>query len=135
MAASPEALGLVYFSAVKFMGYSAACFYLKRRYTQSTINPLVAGLIRTVIGLIVGSSILFIGYQIGLQKGAPLFYFLLIPLRYFEWFLLLRLFYERPLWGWPKAFKLVTFGVIWSFILDVPAIIALFALPGGFWIC
>jgi hypothetical protein len=43
-------------------------------------------------------------------------------------------FYRRP-WSWRAALGFSLLGTCWSYLLDVPAIVSMFVLPGGFWIC
>jgi hypothetical protein len=58
----------------------------------------------------------------------------LIPVRILEWLLLLRIFFLRQTDDKAKLLKNVALGVLWSFILDIPAIFG-FIVTGGFWIC
>ena len=63
------------------------------------------------------------------------FYALLAPIRILEWLLLLALFYRRQLWSLRNALGYSLLGTGWSYLLDLPAILAMFVLPGGAWIC
>ena len=135
MAAGAEILGVVYFAAVKLAGYTAAASFLKRRYALPGVNAWVAGGVRTVIGLVVGVIAVFFASQLDIFRSTPTFFVLLVPTRIAEWLLLLWLFFERPNWSWSRALTWASLGTVWSFILDVPAIISAFALPGGMWIC
>jgi hypothetical protein len=58
----------------------------------------------------------------------------LIPVRLAEWWLLLWLFYDRELQQRRKGWRTVALATIWSYALDVPAIVGFF-VTGGVWIC
>jgi len=135
MPAGPEALGLAYFVAVKFAGYSAAANYLRRQYPESKVNPLLAGGVRTVIGIVVGISAVFATEQFGIVRSTVAFFAFLFPTRILEWLLLLWLFFERPNGSWQRAIGWSVKGTGWSYLLDIPAILAVFVLPGGVWVC
>lgn len=94
MAAGAEILGVVYFAAVKFAGYTAAASFLKSRYRRPDVNAWVAGGVRTAIGLAVGLVAVFFASQLEIFRSTPAF-----------------------------------------FVLDIPAILSAFVLPGGMWIC
>ena len=135
MPAGPEALGFAYFAGVKFAGYSGAAVYLNRRFADRKANVLLAGAARTAIGLLAGVAVVaaLSTFQVG--RGDWWFFVFLVPLRISEWLLLLWLFYRRPTWSSRSMIRLAGFGTIWSFCLDLPAILAVFVLPGGMWIC
>jgi len=135
MPAGPETLGLVYFAAVKFAGYTAAASFIKRRIPASTTSAWLVGGVRTVIGIAAGLGAVYACSRLGIIRSEISFYALLAPIRIGEWLLLLALFFRRPEWDWPRALKLAAFGTIWSYVLDIPAIAAVFVIPGGAWIC
>jgi hypothetical protein len=129
-------MGLVYFGAVKLAGYTAAAVYLKKRqFPESKVSPWLVGGVRTVLGLVAGVGAVFAAEQLGLIRAEFGFYVLLVPIRMGEWLILLALFFRRPEWRWSRALKLAAIGTVWSFVLDVPAILAVFVIPGGMWIC
>jgi len=72
---------------------------------------------------------------LGLTKSESAFYLLLAPIRLAEWLLIIWLFYGRKN---PDLRRLVVYAVLgslWSYVLDLPAILAVFILPAGAWIC
>jgi hypothetical protein len=135
MAFGSEPLGLVYFAAIKFAGYSAAAYYIKKRIPGATSSPWFIGATRTVIGLLVGIGAAFLAESLGILKSELAWYALLAPLRLLEWLALLWLFFRRFNWSWARSLKLAALGSLWSYILDIPAVLAVFVVPGGAWIC
>ncbi len=134
MPAGPELLGLVYFAAVKLIGYTAAASFIKRRIPDSTASPWLVGGVRTVIGLGAGIGAAYLASQLGILRSEVGFYVLLAPIRICEWLFLLLVFFVHD-WDWSRSFKLAAMGTLWSYVLDIPAIIAVFVIPGGAWIC
>lgn len=136
----PE-VGYVVFSAVKFAGYTFAAHYLNQKIANQPKSIFFVGATRTAIGMIAGLIVKL------LREAAEHFfsdsisgilvlvgYFLfLFPLRLFEWWLLIRVFFHdssnnlQPL---PLLIKLS----IWSYILDLPAALG-FIFTAGIWIC
>ncbi len=135
MPAGPAPFGLVYFAAVKLAGYTAAAIVLKRRFPESTAPPWLVGVVRTVIGLAAGFGAVFTAEHLGILRSEVGFYALLAPIRMCEWLFLLALFFRRPKWEWTQSLKMAALGTLWSYVLDVPAVLAVFSLPGGAWIC
>jgi hypothetical protein len=68
-------------------------------------------------------------------------YLLLTPVRLMEWLVVIWFFYERSTWEpnvslrWSRSLKWSALGIVWSGFLDIPAVLAAFVLPGGFWVC
>ena len=135
MAAGPAPLGLVYFAAVKLVGYTAAASFIKTRISGSSASPWLVGGVRTVIGLAAGIGAAYVASQLGILRSEVGFYALLAPIRICEWLIVLGLFFRRPDWDWPRSLKLAALGTLWSYVLDIPAIMAVFVIPGGAWIC
>ena len=134
MPGGPLPLGLAYFATVKFVGYTAAASLIKRRIPDSPASPWVVGGVRTIIGLGAGMGAAYLASQLGILRSEVGFYALLAPIRICEWLILLRLFFHRD-WIWSRSLTLAALGTVWSYVLDIPAIIAVFAIPGGAWIC
>ena len=135
MPAGPMPLGPAYFAAVKFAGYTAAGVWLNHRYGQSTRRPFAFGMARTALGVAAGFAFGLLALGLGLTKSELAFYLLLAPIRLAEWSLIIWLFYGREE---PNLRRLVVYaalGSLWSYVLDLPAILAVFILPGGAWIC
>jgi hypothetical protein len=134
MAFGPAPLGLVYFGAAKLAGYTLFARYLKRQMPGSTVSPWAIGGVRTAIGLGAGIGAAFLANRVGIVRSEVDWYVLLFPIRMLEWLALLALFF-RPGWLWGRSFGLASLGTFWSYVLDIPALTALFYIPGGAWIC
>lgn len=148
MPAGPGALGFVYFASAKLVGYTAFCRWaIEPQFEQSETdltapmpNAWKAGAARTgigvAIGAIVGLGFWSIPWLSRLGDSATLIFFaLLIPIRFFEWWLLLKWIYgEFDLSNYRRA-GLITTGILASFAVDALGVAAAFILPGGVWIC
>jgi hypothetical protein len=125
---------LVYFGAVKLAGYTVAGRYLNSGYEAERPRPIVFGLARTALGFAVGIPFALTAAQFDIDSHQWLWYVCLAPLRLGEWLLAIWYFYNRvrpsPRLGWYTSA-----GILWSFVLDLPAVTAMFVLPGGVWIC
>jgi hypothetical protein len=135
MPAGPELLGFAYFGAVKLAGYAFAGSVLRRQYQRPEVGALGFGLARTALGVAAGVSVGALFAAAGLHSSEVLFYVLLFPVRMAEWLLVIWLFFERPALSWNRAIPRAALGSMWSYALDLPAILAVFTLPGGSWIC
>ncbi|MCW8132533.1 MAG: hypothetical protein KIS92_19450 [Planctomycetota bacterium] len=136
---SNPAVGFAVFGAVKLAGYTAAAALLRWSYGRSSAPVIVVGLARTVLGVVLG-----IGFGLGMAAVARRydthvnelsFYIVgLIVLRIMEWSLIVWFFFDRELAQKKKDMLFVALGILWSFFLDVPAIIGLIS-TGGLSIC
>jgi hypothetical protein len=141
MPAGPEALGLVYFAAVKAVGYTAASVVLKRGYGLHKIpKPRVwnVGLTRTGIGIVAGAlyGVTWLyGARIVIGSHPISYYALLLPIRLAEWCFLIWIFFDRSLHDRHRMWIYAIFGTVCSYVLDAVGVFAAFVLPGGFWIC
>jgi len=134
MPAGPEPLGLFYYVIVKAAGYTGAGYFLKGKFKHS-IHFLVFGIARTILGVITGVTYAFSVEKFGLDFEEPMFYVLLFPVRFAEWFFLIWLFYRRHGITRKQLVLYSLLGTIWSYFLDVPAIASVIFLPGGIWVC
>jgi hypothetical protein len=64
----PEPLGLAYFAAVKFAGYSLAGSFMKKRLSSATPRVPLFGAARTILGLAVGIGFALLMLAIGIDK-------------------------------------------------------------------
>ena len=155
MPAGPTSLGFVYFAGVKLAGYTVAGCALNWLYGRTVCrgpvmfhgegveiiahkpvayaNPVLFGIMRTMLGILGGLAIYAIGAII--SEDYRLFYLILAPIRYAEWLLIIWWFYGRASPGVLRLAGYSLFGSIWSCILDIPAVAAIFLLPKGCWIC
>lgn len=135
MAAGPLPLGLVVFAAVKFAGYSLAGVQLNRLCRSEKPHPALFGAVRTALGLMGGIGFAALALKVGLADSEPAFYAALAPVRLAEWLLVLYFFYVRSGLARGRWLGYALLASLWSYVLDVPAVLALFAVPGGTWIC
>src|SRR5262245_16682923 len=127
-------LGYGAFVAVKFVGYSAAGVYFRKRFASPSTSPLEFGLRRTLLGMAFGTAVGGMFMFVQLQSPIP-FLIALLPIRVFEWHIIFAHFfkvYARTRRG--LAVDLAT-GTAWSYALDAIAIYVAFVMPGGFWVC
>jgi hypothetical protein len=124
------------FTSIKFVGYSLAGLYLNKSYPNATPNFLTVGATRTIIGIFFGTILAMFSFPFVFVGGVGLLIYIvgLIPVRLFEWFLIIRFFYDQNLEDRPKMWRSIIFGTVWSFLLDIPSLIGLFVI-GKFWIC
>jgi hypothetical protein len=135
MPMGPAPLGLVYFVGVKLAGYSAAGYQLNRLIVSPHPRPIVFGVARTALGLAAGISFGLLALKFGLGKSEPVFYVALLPIRVGEWLLILWYFYRRANLSRRRQLGFAAAGTAWSYVLDLPAVFAVFAIPGGAWVC
>ncbi|MBB5034534.1 hypothetical protein [Prosthecobacter vanneervenii] len=126
----PE-LGAIAFGVTKLVGYCVAAHLISKCYKKNPSQWFVIGMTRTIIGIAFGYPYV---HMITPALGSPLFLLGLIPLRMIEWLLLIMLFYDRRLNNRRRALAVSITWMIWSFVLDIPAIAGWFVI-GGFWIC
>lgn len=128
--ANPITGGLI-FVAIKFFGYSFAARLISQHYSAVGLNRFKVGGARTLIGVIFGTiyfylaSVVFPGVLVLLG---------LIPIRIVEWTLLICWFYDRELKDWTRLRDVIVLGTIWSFMLDLPALLG-FCAVAAFWVC
>lgn len=82
-----------------------------------------------------GVSFASLALWLGLQKSEAAYYLALFPVRLAEWLLVLWWFFARAGLRGGRWTGYALLGSAWSYLLDVPAIVAMFAIPGGAWIC
>jgi hypothetical protein len=68
------------------------------------------------------------------ELGFVAYYLVLIPVRLLEWWIIILIFYDRRVQTRAKDWRYAGLGTVWSYVLDVPALIGLVA-TGGMWIC
>jgi hypothetical protein len=150
-------IGFLAFGGVKLAGYTAAGFLLRNLYRSlpreaaisvtgadseiaepallaSPATPFLFGIARTVVGIMAGVTFGTAMDSFGLA-ATPAFYFGLLPIRLAAWSLVIWPFFAKKQFkGWRLA-KQSLVASFWSCLLDLPAILAAFVIPGGMWIC
>jgi len=146
MPAGPAALGFAYFAAAKLAGYTLFCRFAVEPKVLSVGEDRpappawVAGAVRTLIGVGIG-AIVGVGFwkipwfEKHSSWGLVLFFVFLVPVRVFEWWLLLRWFYPRHSIDRGQYAGLIAGGIVTSFALDALGVVAAWVLPGGMWVC
>jgi hypothetical protein len=133
---SNPVIGYLGFCAVKLVGYSFAARLISWSYERNDRNRFLVGGVRTLIGM--GAGAAYFGFWRLIPDAATaggIGYLIgLLPVRMAEWWLLLWLFYDRRLQQRPKDWRIVVLATIWSYVLDVPALIGLL-VTGGVWVC
>lgn len=130
-------LGYFVFCGIKFFGYWAAAVLLKNLYSGVEKSSAWIGATRTLLGMLAGGLFwLLIGGESGASRtdSEVIFFGTLIFLRVIEWWLLIWFFFDRKFVYVRKDWLMVVLGVIWSFVLDIPAVLGLL-MTGGFRIC
>jgi hypothetical protein len=105
--------------AVKIAAYSLAARVISWAYGQSELSSLLVGGTRVLIGLVTGVIHVLVMHKIFHIEGpVDVGTFWLIPVRMFDWWLLVWIFYDRwltkPVLGW----KVAILGTLWSYVLD-----------------
>lgn len=126
------AVGL--YATVKIAGYSLAGKRLNALFNSTELNPFLFGAARTLIGVVVGPLLLtLLG---AFFHGRDYIYFVaLVPVRFGEWTYMLHAVYSKAGFKILTHWKQIFMCIAWSFVLDAPAIMLMFSIPGGFWIC
>ena len=128
------AVGLISFAVIKLAGYSFYGHRLNKFYHNSSTKPLVFGLIRTLLGTMVGFLAAYLFLKL-LDTGLVAFLLFLIPIRFGEWWIVISNNF-RSIPKEDQRFRIQSIlGIPWSFLLDIPVIASIFIIPGGMWIC
>ena len=127
-------VSLLAYATVKLVGYTFFGKKLNQWYDKTKPRPLVFGVARTLLGIVVGIGSLFLLRGLASNQES-LFLIFLVPIRFFEWFLILYLFFERNNFSFKRISRFSMKGILFSFALDIPVIFSVFVIPGGVWIC
>lgn len=123
-----------YFALVKLAGYIVACILLARYYQKSASTGILAGIVRTLVGMGTGALFVYltrtIGIDIDLSSGARalLAIVLLVLFRFGEWGAVMWLFFGRPFRR--PIFPMIVVAICWSFVLDIAGFIFGIAASG-----
>ena len=147
MPAGPSELGFVYFVAAKYLGYTGFCRAVvqpqcidEESNAARIPSAWKAGAVRTGIGIAIGVvvglgfwKIPYFARHEFFDNG--MFFLLLVPVRIFEWWLLLRWIYGECRLTRQQYIFLIFVGIVASFVLDGLGVLTAFVLPGGAWVC
>jgi hypothetical protein len=145
MPGGPAPLGFAYFVGLKLIGYTAAAYALRRAYPSAAAGVFKVGATRTGIGVAAGAAYgaiwiwgiphIWSGMGENAEMASASYFLPLIVVRMAEWFLLLRLFFDRDMTGPARLWGFAAAGTVWSYLLDAVGIGAALVIPGGFWVC
>lgn len=130
-------LGTIFYLLIKVGGYTRFSKYLNELFNK-TCNIWLVGSIRTALGLGLGTIVhYFLFKHLAIESGrSPLggedtwiYFLVLIFLRIFEWWLIIYWFYtSRTLAMTKQTAKGIVYGIICSFILDIPIMLGLISV-------
>lgn len=123
-------LGSLGYFLLKFLCYSGYAKYLNHLYHKPN-NIWKVGLARALLGLVIGAALNFLllgALNIQVSSGrAPIggrdtdiYFLLLTTIRIGEWLLIIWYFYDRELYISSKLAKGVLFGMLVSYLVDIP---------------
>ena len=138
--AFPGPLGFAAFAGVKFAGYVAAGFALKKLYPSIVAGAAKIAAVRTALGIVLGPAS-FVGLaalaaQFHWNSDSSLTgYIALFCLRVLIWALVIWIFLRKTEESRNYLWVNAGAGALWSSLLDVPAIVLLAIAPGRIPIC
>ena len=121
------------FAAIKLAGYVLACVLLARYYRKSYSTGILAGVVRTLIGMGVGALVFYgAAHTQGLgarTSGAtgPVMLAMLAGIRVLEWGAVFWIFFKLN----RSALLMVPIAIVWSFVLDLLGIFLFSGLIRG----
>ena len=146
MPMGPSIGGFLYFTGVKFAGYSVFTHFLRKKWNdvpeRGLSRTFAIGGIRTFIGVAVGISywalLAWLATLVSTNveaRWSALFMIGLLPVRLAEWYWLVRIVFGKRVRGSPNITWSLVWGTIVSYVLDAIGIAAAFVIPGGMWVC
>lgn len=130
-------IGYLSFCAIKFAGYSMVASTISDVYGRADLSSWKVGGLRTLIGMTAGAAY-YVCWRLVpeayLAFGGLDYLAGLLPVRICEWWLLLWLYYDRPLERRALGWRSVGSATLWSYALDIPALMG-FVFTGRLWIC
>jgi hypothetical protein len=138
-----NAVGVIAFLGLKFVGYILAFVYLKRIQPAVQSGALPMACTRAVLGVIAGGALYFAWdvlfyenhrfYKFS-HEGLS-YYLVLTLLRVFVWVVTIHFFTRRTGLRRGKVSLYVMGGTLWSSFMDIPAAFFAFLIPGGILFC
>lgn len=105
--------GYILFTAVKLAGYTFYTLALNRAFFCKR-RALVVGATRTLPGITLGTAYYFLWRATGTDTHQAGYWIGLIPIRLFEWWLVIRLFYGPGALRSNAGWRMIALGTIWS---------------------
>jgi len=140
---SVTVIGVIAFACFKFVGYLLSFHLIKRFHPQIQASALVMSVARTVLGVMVGGTLYFAwnatrhrfaGFYNFSYEPVP-YYLVLVLLRIFVWGAMILLFGRMANLSAGRMTRYALSGVLLSSILDIPAALFTFLIPGGVLFC
>lgn len=123
--------GFMAYVAIKFIGYVVAGAAIRKREPDATVGKFGFGASRTVIGIALGIPLLYLFSRLHVGYTSPLFFPLLSVASACSWVVSLRIHFGGDDPQWRTLLRRAAYGTLWSRLLDIPAMLAAIALPGG----
>ena len=130
---SATVIGVIAFACFKFAGYLLAFRFLKGIHASVQASALLMAVTRTVLGLMVGGALYF-GLNAPSHEALP-YYLLLVLLRVFVWGAIILLFTRTAKVALGRVWLYTLGGALLSSLMDIPAALFAFLVPGGVLFC
>lgn len=130
-----EPQSYVAYAVIKTIGYCGASLYFSSKYPNSNSNFVLVGVTRTMLGMLFGGIVGVVGF-VALELAMMFFLIGLIPIRFLEWWIIFKVYFYNSKDNLTEQQNIYNLGqgVIFSFMLDIPALCG-FLANGGLWIC
>jgi hypothetical protein len=139
----PGSMGFAAFAGVKFGGYILVGLALKKLQPAVTANVYKIAAVKTGLGVVIGPFFvlegLFVANHFNVDPRStlpdPLFYPILVAMRFFVWLLVISIFAKAANLGARTLSLYALGGAVWSCLLDLPGIALAFVSPGKISFC
>ena len=136
-------IGVIAFSCLKFAGYISAFMLLKRIQPGIQPSAVVMAVARTVLGVTAGGMLYFAwdvlrhrisGFYNFSYEALP-YYIVLSVLRVFVWVAAILFFSRKINLSRGTVWLYAWGGTVWSGLMDFPAALFAFLIPGAVLFC
>jgi len=130
----------VAYAVMKLVGYSLSAYAIRAVLVRPDVSPWRVGLVRTLLGIVVGglytAGWAVFGGRDALEgvvltdpQSTAIWYAVgLVPVRILEWTWLIWYFFDRRFDRPGRDVLCVVLGVVWSFVLDLPALLGVISI-------
>ena len=130
---SVTVIGVIAFACFKFAGYLLVFRFLLRIHPAVQASAWLMAVTRTVLGVLVGGAVYF-GWNAPTRQAIP-YYLLLVLLRIFIWGAVIHFFIRGDDMPFRKKLLYSFDGAVLSSLMDIPAAVFAFLVPGGVLFC